>query len=520
MKKFLIILFAFASIKISAQQIENVVIDNSGDPDEPSIMINPKNINELVAGANIDQQYYSHDGGHTWTENILTSTFGVWGDPVIGVDTTGKFLYVHLSDPSHQNWGSPNFLDRIVCQPSTDAGVTFQNGSFLGKDSTKIQDKAWIAIDPVTNYYYVTWTQFDAYGTTNSSDSSVILFSRSTDGGTTWSAAKRINRIAGDCVDSDGTAEGAVPCVGPNGEVYVVWSTNDVLYFDRSTDYGNTWLDADKIVASQIGGWDYPMAGMYRANGLPVSACDISGGPYNGTIYANWSDNRNGDHDVFVSKSTDGGNTWNNPVRVNDDASGKEQFMSWMTVDQSTGNVYVVWNDRRNYTNNNTDIYLAYSTDGGNTFTNMQINTNSFDPGVMAFMGDYINVAAAHNKVAAIWCSKFNGNKQIEVALINFSTAVDEVKTTTRNFSLIKVAPNPASDSFNVNFQIQTAGNYSMYIQDIGGKKKTEVFENKMLQPGKESETIDASELKLHRGNYLITLTDGKQFDVLKLVMD
>ncbi|MEZ5146518.1 MAG: sialidase family protein [Bacteroidales bacterium] len=66
-----------------------------------------------------------------------------------------------------------------------------------------------------------------------------------------------------------------------------------------------------------------------RCNGLPITVCDLSGGPNNGTIYINWSDQSNGedDTDVWVVKSTDGGDTWSEPMRVNDDPPGKQQFL-------------------------------------------------------------------------------------------------------------------------------------------------------------------------------------------------
>ena len=110
----------------------------------------------------------------------------------------------------------------------------------MGLNGSKAQDKAWIAVDPQTNNLYVTWTEFDYYGSNLSTDSSNIMFSRSLDAGASWSQAKRINKKAGYCIDSDNTVEGAVPAVGPNGEIYVAWAGPDGLVFDRSLDSGNT----------------------------------------------------------------------------------------------------------------------------------------------------------------------------------------------------------------------------------------------------------------------------------------
>src|SRR5205085_7437438 len=94
-----------------------------------------------------------------------------------------------------------------------------------------------------------------------------------------------------------------------------------------------------------------------------------------------------GDHDVKIIKSTNGGTTWSLPIRVNDDPAGKEQFFSWMAIDQVTGYLYVVFYDRRNYTNTQTDVYLAHSTDGGVSWINERISQSPFNPTSGPFFG-------------------------------------------------------------------------------------------------------------------------------------
>lgn len=49
---------------------------------EPSIAINPLNTNQIAAGSILNNYHYSKDGGKTWTNSLLTSSYGVWGDPV------------------------------------------------------------------------------------------------------------------------------------------------------------------------------------------------------------------------------------------------------------------------------------------------------------------------------------------------------------------------------------------------------------------------------------------------------
>jgi hypothetical protein len=406
-RNLILVLLLLPSVVLT--QYKNIKVNSiSNNPEEVSIAINPRHPNNLVAGANINNYYYSFDGGVTWVnKEISDSKNGVWGDPVLIFDNNGTAYFFHLSRPSNSQW-----IDRIVCQKSNDGGMTYEDpGTYMGLNPPKKQDKPWACVDNTEskwrNNIYVTWTQFDAYDSHKPEDLSNIMFSFSSDAGSSWSNALRINKVPGDCVDSSNTTEGAVPCVGPNGEIFVSWSAHDKLYFDRSLDGGATWLDDDIIAGSQYGGWVYDIEGIFRCNGLPITQCDISTSPYKGTIYINYSDKTNGekDVDVFVIKSTDAGNTWSNPIRVNDDpvGNGKQQFMSWMSVDPITGSVNIIYYDRRSYNDLSTDVYLARSTDGGTTFENIKISESPFSPVKSVFFGDYIGVNSYNNFTACIW---------------------------------------------------------------------------------------------------------------------
>ncbi|MEJ5263250.1 MAG: sialidase family protein, partial [Ignavibacterium sp.] len=418
-----LLLFLFFSISLVAQY-QNIRVDSpsSNQPEEVSIAINPVNPNYLAAGANINHFFMSSDGGYNWQTSFLSSSFGVWGDPVVVYDELGYLYYGHLSDPPFPGY----WIDRIVIQRSTNNGISWNDGAGIGFLSPKNQDKEWIAVDMHSSQYkgnvYVCWTEFDDYGSSNPNDSSRIKFSRSTDKGLTFSNAITISDRSGDCVDSDNTVEGAVPCVGPNGEIYVSWAGPLGLMFDKSTDGGQTW-GTDIFVSNIPGGWDYYVPGIYRCNGLPVTACDTSQSPYRGTIYINWSDQRNGidNTDIFLVKSTDGGNTWSAPKKVNDDNSNRHQFFTWMTIDQTTGAIYIVFYDRRNTTGFATDVYVARSTNGGETFTNFKVNQSSFTPSASVFFGDYTNIAAFNKKVYPIWMRMDGTALSIWTAIIHDS---------------------------------------------------------------------------------------------------
>ena len=252
-------------------------------------------------------------------------------------------------------------------------------------------------------------------------DHSRILFAKSTDGGATWSEDLRINQFEGDCLDDDQTTEGAVPAFGPNGEIYVAWAWDNRIWLDRSTDGGRTWLEKDIEAAKQPGGWAFDIPGITRCNGMPVLVCDLSNGPNRGTLYLNWADQRNGeaDTDIWLAKSTDGGNTWTKPLRVNDDKKGRHQFLTWLAVDQATGYLYCMFYDRRAYDDERTDVYLATSRDGGKSFKNVKISKEPFDPSKFVFFGDYNHISAHAGVVRPIWTRLQDGALSVWTAIVD-----------------------------------------------------------------------------------------------------
>jgi len=507
----------------SFAQYPNVLIGSTGAPNEPSICINPKNTNQIVAGANTDIYYFSNDGGLTWSEGILSSSFGVWGDPVIIVDTTGAFYYFHLSVPSWPEW-----LDRIVCQKSLNGGQNWSDGSFMGLNGSKDQDKEWAVVDRSNNYIYSCWTQFDVYGSTNPLDSSVILFSRSTDNGETWSASKRINSVAGNCLDEDNTVEGAVPVVGPNGEIYTSWAgpsrTGEPrLFFTRSLDGGLSWPDTNIIVGDMPGGWDFAIPDIYRANGMPVTCCDLSHGPFHGTIYINWSDQRNGqdDTDVWIVKSTDGGLTWSTPIRVNDDPPGKQQFFTWMTIDQTTGYLYTVFYDRRNHSDNQTDVYLAVSRDGGSTFDNIKISETPFLPNASVFFGDYTNISAHNNIIRPIWTRLEGGDLSIWTAIIDsLYVTVPETNSIEGPFTLDQNYPNPVNDVTYFSYKIHETTRVTLKVSNLFGVEVATILNDQLVTKGKYIERFESRRWGLSPGLYYFSLINREQTLKRKMIVE
>jgi hypothetical protein len=416
-------------------QFKNIKLDESGPENpyvcEPSIAINPKNPLNIVAGSVLNNVYVTTDGGANWKKSKLECPWGVYGDPALIADPKGNFYYFHLSDPTKGKGGyDSEKLDRIIVQESNDGGNTWSEGEFIGYNPPKDQDKEWPGIGPKGNLA-VAWTQFDKYGDQDPNCHSNIMLSLSKNG-KKWSDPIQISQTPGNCIDDDNTAEGAVPAISFDGKIYVAWSNQNKIFLDRSFDGGNMWLSNDIAIAQQPGGWDLKIPGHDRSNGMPILLTDNSKGPMRGSLYIVWADQRNGadDTDIWFIRSNNFGDNWTTPVRVNNDGKGKHQYLPWMAVDQTTGYLYIVYYDRRNYDDLQTDVYLAYSMDGGQSFQNTKISESPFIPTETSFFGDYTNIAASKGMIAPIWARMDDGKTSVMTAVIKHE---DLVKTKTNN---------------------------------------------------------------------------------------
>jgi len=517
---FIIFGLIFSAVS-SYAQYTNIRVDGppSIDPNEVAIAINPVNPNELAAGANINYLFSSTDGGFTWSTSEMSSTLGVWGDPCLLYDSLGYLYYAHLSYP-----GPGQFIDRIVVQRSTNNGQTWNDGAGIGWEPPKQQDKEWLAVDHTQSQFrgniYTTWTEFDDYGSSNPDDSSRIKFSRSTDAGITWTPSITISDVSGDCEDGDNTTEGAVPAVGPEGQIYTAWAGPLGLVFDKSTDGGNTWGN-DIFITDIPGGWAFDVSGISRCNGLPITMCDISNSPYRGNIYVGWSDQRNGatNTDVFIVKSTDGGETWNQPLRVNDDLSTRHQFFTWMTIDPATGHIWAVFYDRRNTTGDATDVFVARSTDGGDTFENFKVSQSSFTPVSWVFFGDYTNIAAWQGKIYPIWMRGDNSQLSVWVALVTDSSTItiaqDEIFAPDE-FLLYQNYPNPFNPTTTLSYQLPEAGYVTLKVYDMLGNE-LETLVNAVRPAGVHEVTFNSGNLS--SGLYLYKMNSGIFEKIRKMLL-
>jgi hypothetical protein len=428
-----------SSVVAFAQKVVRVSDPAAINPAEVSIAINPKNPDNVVAASFAEGRpplarygsynYASMDGGLTWKTIPVADPKGLTqGDDVVYFGSDGRAYHIHLSFIGIRVAHPPRAESGMLVESSIDGGLTWSEPvAAINHQNTVIpfEDKPGIVVDnaPASKYkgnVYLAWTRFDIYGSNDSNCHSHIYFTRSTDGGKSFAMPDNISEGMGDCRDSDNTVEGVVPSVAPNGDVYLVWAGPLGLVFKKSTDGGLTF-GKEKTISEMPGGWDFSVPGLERANGMPVTGVDLSNGANKGTLYVNWIDARNGDPDVFVMASKDGGETWGAPVRANDDPlrNGKPQFFTWMSVDPADGSVNLVFYDRRDTGGAMTKLVMARSVDGGKTFVNYPIDQPAFKCEDNLFFGDYSGISAYDGRVLPIFMH-FDEKKKMVVSIARF----------------------------------------------------------------------------------------------------
>src|SRR5262249_54343814 len=135
------------------------------------------------------------------------------------------------------------------------------------------------------------------------------------------------------------------------------------MVFSKSKDGGDTWSRPMQIAEVTLLSTALPNTNVGVSN-IPVVGVDNSNGPYAGTLYAvmySWTGSY---MRVGVIHSTDGGSTWSRPVPVAPPSANHDQFFPWLSV-SSTGLVGVSWLDRRNDPANiDYQAFAAISSDG------------------------------------------------------------------------------------------------------------------------------------------------------------
>jgi hypothetical protein len=356
----------------------NVNVSNEcGPQSEAYVTLDPARPTMVAGGSNEIfrlpmRGYFSSDGGSTWGGVDLPlppakgNGLNFGSDPSLAFDSSGNLYYSYIV----VYFGNGNGINGTAMgvARSTNGGRTYPQFTLFSLEGGEnhFNDKPMITADsnpasPFRDNVYVAW---DA--AVGGSAGGGVRVARSTNRGASFT----VTRV--DDPSGPGRAIGAVPFVGPAGEVYVAWNDYraNTIAFNRSFDGGVTW-DRPRTIASKQIPFDIAIPAEATRAALVYPACDTdrSDGVHHARLYCSWMDlTPAGNTDIVASFSDDGGATWSTAAPVTDRRLGVDRFNHWMSVDAVTGDVNVSFYDTRNDTTGSrylTDIYFAQSRTGG-----------------------------------------------------------------------------------------------------------------------------------------------------------
>ncbi len=507
---------------------QRVNTDDSGEiQNEEMICINPLDPENMVAvWRDFREGYrrigvgYTLDGGQTWHDELFPAMYYAWqSDPVLVVDHNGVFTANMISYEAGGNGDNG-----MLSVSSYDGGVTWQDSvwAVLTTDESAFEDKQMLAVDnspdsPYQGTHYVAWTRFHRNPNNGNFDSTHVhlVYKRP---GQNYSTPRRIS--------SRRSVQWTNVATGPNGEVYVSWVTyrDDGVAFSRSLDGGVTWSNETRIFeARMIQANVVPDLLVFS---YMVMAVDNTDGPYRGRIYGLFTDTDAGFNqtDVYFAYSSNQGASWSAPVLIHDDDTvyDVDQFHPWITVDEA-GRVCCAWYDRRNDPNNLLmDVYFTVSENGGATWRpNERISDVSSHPGAgtldAGLIGEYIGWHAAHGKAVCAWTDTRLGNQDVFVAVIDSlfqSGAVDPV-TPVPSSLLLSAYPNPFNGTTTLSYSLAQAGDVSLTVFNTLGQVVSETPIGH-LASGEHRHVLHLSQPS---GLYLAKITAGRQSAAVKLLL-
>ncbi len=401
------------SYGISYQVNVNAVGQNiAGDAaNEPSMCFDPANPNRMAVGwrqfdstnSSFRQSgvAFTTNGGLNWTfpGNLEAGVFR--SDPVLAADAGGNFYYLGISN-------SANFSCDLF--RSTNAGAAWQRVGFaLGGD------KEWMAIDTTSgpgrgNIYQIWSPDYNYANNVNK------MFTRSTNGGQTW-----LDPIVVPHRPYWGTLD-----VGPGGDLYSVGTDGALFWVNRSTNAQNPAVTPsfDLTVSVDLGGpllSSLPGINPGGLLGQAWLAADRSAGPARGNVYVlcsvtndpgNWAN-------VMFSRSTNGGQTWSPPLRINDDSAAQHACHWFGTLSVApNGRVDACWYDTRHSANNSlSELYYSWSDDAGLTWAPNRPISPQFNHSLgypqQNKIGDYIAMVSLREGACIAYTATFNTEQDI-----------------------------------------------------------------------------------------------------------
>ena len=402
------------------------VSQRSGNESEEAIAVNPTNPNNIVIVTNIAEGVsgmfasVSFDGGQTWAGRIIGNDDNLGDsccDPSLSFDEYGNLFLTYLY----------NVENEVPVALSTDGGLSFSIIANIDKPTS---------LTGQTNNSVRRLYRFVDQPTITAAKGEVWLVVNA--GGPMFAVGAPVSGLGQvGAFSTEEVAPGSNNCtygdiaIGPNGQVMQVCTLTESgqgggkLFVNVDPDGLGPAGFGDRVYVTHthVGGFDFiPPQPDRSVDAEPGLAWDRTGGAHSGRVYLVYTSerpNESDDMDIYLRYSDDNGATWSDGVRVNDDSTNNSQFMPKISLDQTTGNLAMVWYDSRadlgtggpgdtdGLPNNDAQFWGAFSTDGGvSLMPNFQISagtSNSHVSGNFIDYGDYTGLSFSNGLAHPAW---------------------------------------------------------------------------------------------------------------------
>ena len=437
----LMIIGVFAAIPVSPATAASVplnvdVSQRHLNESEETIAVNPTNPNNIVMVSNVGHleagltagmfEAVSFDGGATWTGHLIGNHDNLGDaccDPSLSFDEFGNLFMTYLFEVENvvpialSKDGGLTFsvIDKIVAPPQ--GTPTKSGGDNRGLFRFVDQPTITAAKGEV-------WVVFNAGGPMFATGAPVTGF------------GKVGSFFQGEVVPGTNNCTYGDVAIGPAGQVMQVCTLTESgqgggkLFVNVDPDGLGPAGFGDRVFVAEthVGGFDFIPAQIDRSiDAEPGLAWDRTGGRHNGRVYLVYTkeqQNESDNTDIYVRYSDDGGATWSQGVRVNDDKTANSQFLPKIALDQTSGNIATVWYDARldlgsggpgdtdGVPNTDAQFWGAFSKDGGVSFSpNVQVSagtSNSHDSGNGIDFGDYSGLSFLGGIAHPAWSDNSN----------------------------------------------------------------------------------------------------------------
>ncbi|MCK4574901.1 T9SS type A sorting domain-containing protein [candidate division WOR-3 bacterium] len=391
----------------------------------------------------------STDGGQTFLPNVqVDDGLGEAYTPTIAVGNDGTIYVSWDGEPS------PFSYKQVFFSRSTDGGLTFTPDVLVNDTAGGIKNHPHRNPSMAVDSAGVIYIAYD--DGRNGPGNYDIYFSKSTDGGFTFPNDVLVNDTIGDILNDTRPAL----ALSKDSDIYISWNKAfDWLYVSKSTDGGISFSPDVQVNDTVAESWQ---------NSIDVDS--------RGYVHVTWRDGRDGNANIYYSRSINGGLTFSPNIRVNDAAHEPEpQAYPSMCVDDS-GMVYAVWQEGSGI---HPDIYFTCTTDNGDSvFVEPNVKVSDVPPDSEMF--DPSIAVGDSGKVYVMWSDHRNnfwsGDVYFSVGKYESGIAEEKKKVEKESVIIFTPFPNPFIQTLRIRFQTKVDARFSIKVYDVTGRLVKNIY--------------------------------------------